>query len=76
MSDILIRHAESAAEIVACFPTIVQLRPYLADSGEPAAAVARQRAASYRILPAWGSTVPAGLAGYRVEENRIAGGDG
>ena len=53
---------------------MVQLRPDLADSGESAERVARQRAASYRILPAWGGSVPAGIAGYRVEENQTVRG--
>ena len=55
-------------------PIMVQLRPDLADSGESAERVARQRAASYRILPAWGGSVPAGIAGYRVEENQTVRG--
>jgi GNAT superfamily N-acetyltransferase len=73
MTDILLRHAESDAETAACFPVMVQLRPHLADADELAARVARQRAAGYRILAAWRDGMPAGLAGYRIEENLIHG---
>ena len=73
MTDILLRHAESDADIAACFPVMVQLRPHLADADELVARVARQRAASYHILAAWRDGVPIGLAGYRIEENLIHG---
>jgi GNAT superfamily N-acetyltransferase len=49
------------------------LRPHLADAGELAARVRRQRDGGYRLLAAWtGGTVLA-LAGYRVQENLIHG---
>jgi GNAT superfamily N-acetyltransferase len=73
MSGIVLRHAETDAEIAACFPVMVQLRPHLADAAELVARVARQRAAGYRILAAWGDSVPVALAGYRLEENLIHG---
>lgn len=73
MSGITLRHAEGDAEIAACFPVMVQLRPHLADAAEFAARVARQRTAGYRLLAAWRGDVPVALAGYRVEENLVHG---
>jgi ribosomal protein S18 acetylase RimI-like enzyme len=73
MNDIVLRHAETDAEIAACFPAMVQLRPHLADADELAARVARQRAAGYCLLAAWRGNVAIGLAGYRIEENLIHG---
>ena len=71
--DLALRHAETDAEIAACFPVMVQLRPHLAGADELVTRVARQRAAGYRILTAWRGDVPIGLAGYRIEENLIHG---
>ena len=73
MNDIGMRHAESDADIAACFPVMVQLRPHLANAEELVERVARQRAAGYCILAAWREGVPIGLAGYRTEENLIHG---
>lgn len=73
MPDIVLRHAETDAEIAACFPVMAQLRPHLADAGELVARVGRQGAAGYRILAAWREGAPVGLAGYRFEENLIRG---
>ena len=73
MNDILLRHADTEAEIASCFPVMAQLRPHLADAEELVARVGRQRAAGYRLLAAWRGDVPVGLAGYRIEENLIHG---
>jgi GNAT superfamily N-acetyltransferase len=73
MNDLVLRHAETDAEIAACFPIMAQLRPHLADAAELVARVARQRAAGYRLLAAWRGDVPIGLAGYRIEENLVHG---
>lgn len=73
MSDIVLRHAETDAEVAACFPVMVLLRPHLGDAEELVARVARQRAAGYRLLAAWRDGVPVGLAGYRAEENLVHG---
>jgi GNAT superfamily N-acetyltransferase len=73
MSEITLRHAETDAEVAACFPVMVLLRPHLADAAELVARVARQRVAGYRILAAWRDDRPAALAGYREEENLIHG---
>lgn len=73
MNEPVLRHAETDAEIAACFPVMVQLRPHLVDAAELVARVARQRAAGYRLLAAWRGDVPIGLAGYRVEETLVNG---
>jgi GNAT superfamily N-acetyltransferase len=73
MTEIVLRHAEEAAEIAACYPVMVLLRPHLADADELVARVMRQREAGYRLLGAWREAVPVALAGYRFEENLIHG---
>ncbi len=73
MNDLVLRHAETDAEIAACFPVMALLRPHLTGAAELVARVARQRAAGYRILAAWRAAVPIGLAGYRTEENLVHG---
>jgi GNAT superfamily N-acetyltransferase len=72
MSETL-RHAETDAELAACFPVMRLLRPNLTSPEELCARVHRQAAAGYRILAAWRDTVPVGLAGYRPQENLIRG---
>jgi len=67
------RHAETAAEIAACFPVMVQLRPHLAGAEELVARVTRQREEGYRLLAEWRDGTPVALAGYRFTENLIHG---
>jgi hypothetical protein len=73
MKDMAIRHAETEAEIAACFPVMALLRPHLIGVEEFVTRVARQQAAGYRLLAAWRDTTPLALAGYRFEENLIRG---
>jgi hypothetical protein len=61
-----LRHAETDAEVAACFPVMTLLRPHLTGADER---VARQRKAGYRILGAWREDAAVALAGYRTEEN-------
>jgi len=70
---IAFRHAETAAELTACFPVMLELRPHLADAREFLPRVQRQAADGYRLLAAWRDGQPLGLAGYRVQENLIRG---
>ena len=69
----VLRHAESDAEIAACFPVMRQLRPHLSDAAELVARVRRQQQDGYRLLAAWRDETPVGLAGWRVQENLIRG---
>jgi ribosomal protein S18 acetylase RimI-like enzyme len=73
MNDVTIRHAETEAEVVACFRVMVLLRPHLTGAEEFVTRVARQHAAGYRLLAAWRDAAPLGIAGYRFEENLIRG---
>jgi GNAT superfamily N-acetyltransferase len=73
MTDVVLHQAETAADIAACFPVMVQLRPHLCDAEELVRRVLRQRKDGYWLLAAWRGETPAGLAGYRVEENLIYG---
>ena len=70
---VTLRHAESAADLVACFPVMRELRQHLADADEFLSRVRRQFADGYRLLGAWLDARPVGLAGYRVQENLIRG---
>jgi len=69
----VLRHAESDAEIAACFAAMRELRPHLADAAEFVGRVRRQQADGYRLLAAWRGQTAVGLAGYRVTENLIHG---
>jgi GNAT superfamily N-acetyltransferase len=68
-----LRHAETDAEIAACFPVMRMLRPHLATAEELCTRVRRQSEAGYRILAAWRGDEAVGLAGYRPQENLIRG---
>jgi GNAT superfamily N-acetyltransferase len=68
-----IRHAETDAEIAACFPVMRLLRPHLTSAEELCSRVRRQAEAGYRILAAWLGDEAVGLAGYRPQENLIRG---
>jgi GNAT superfamily N-acetyltransferase len=72
MTDTL-RHADTDAEIAACFPVMRLLRPHLTGPEELRARVRRQAEAGYRILAAWRGDAVIGLAGYRPQENLIRG---
>ena len=74
MTPVTLRHAETDGEITACFPTMHELRPHLADAAELVERVRRQRdEAGYRLLVAWRGEAAIGLAGYRVQEMLVAG---
>jgi ribosomal protein S18 acetylase RimI-like enzyme len=74
MSTIVLRHADSAAEIAACFPVMRELRPHLRSAEELVERVARQQTdAGYRLLAAWSGDTACALAGYRVQETLIRG---
>lgn len=67
------RHAETDAEIAACFPVMRLLRPHLENPEELCARVRRQARGGYRILAAWSGEEAVGLAGYRPQENLVRG---
>jgi ribosomal protein S18 acetylase RimI-like enzyme len=68
-----LRHATTRDELAACYPVIVELRPFLKDTAgwcERASAMAE---AGYRVLAAWRQDRAVAVAGYRVMENLIHG---
>lgn len=74
MSTVALRHAESTAEIAACFPVMHELRPHLRSAEELVERVSRQqREAGYRLLAAWSGDAVLALAGYRMQETLIRG---
>lgn len=73
MDDAPLRHAETEAELRACFPVMKELRPHLQGPGDFVERIARMRAEGYRLLAAWQSGSPIALAGYRLQENLIYG---
>lgn len=73
MPPLELRHAESDADIVACFAPMHELRPKLADASELLARVRRQQKEGYRLLAMWRDGRAVGAAGYRVQENLIRG---
>lgn len=72
-TNVELRHAESPAELAACFPVMRELRPQLSSADEFVERAARQMTAGYRLLAAWIDGRPVGLAGYRIQENLIRG---
>lgn len=69
-----LRHADSDADLLACWPVVHQLRPRLQSAEDFIARVHRMRADHYRILAAWQDNHTAvALGGYRLAENLIYG---
>lgn len=71
--ELALHHADSEAEIAACYPVMALLRPHLASADELVTRIDRQRGAGYRLLGLWRGAAPVALAGYRFEENLIHG---
>ena len=68
-----LRHADSEADVRACFDVMRQLRPGLRDAEALLAAMATQRPQGYRLLAAWHDGRAVALAGYRLLDNLIHG---
>jgi ribosomal protein S18 acetylase RimI-like enzyme len=69
-----IRHAETDADISACFPVMQALRPHLSSPDELLERVRRQMdREDYHLLAAWSGDNVIGAAGYRMQENLIRG---
>ncbi|WP_035992817.1 GNAT family N-acetyltransferase [Paraburkholderia caribensis] len=74
MTDTLtLRHAETDADVMACFDVMHQLRPQLNSREEFLARVTLQRAQGYRLLGVWEDGKAVALAGYRRIDNLIHG---
>ena len=68
-----LRHASSRDELAACYPVIVELRPFLRDAAEWCERASAMAGAGYRVLAAWRQDHAVAIAGYRVTENLIRG---
>ncbi|MFQ6333162.1 GNAT family N-acetyltransferase [Methylophilus sp. 3sh_L] len=71
--QILLKHAESDAEVLACFNVMRELRPNLISAESFLEQVTRMRERGYRLLAALEGDVPVALAGYRDKEMLIHG---
>jgi GNAT superfamily N-acetyltransferase len=71
--SIAIRPAETQADLEACFPVMLALRPHLTDAVELVTRIQSQAAQGYRLLAAWRDAAVIGAAGYRMQENLIRG---
>lgn len=72
-SALRLAHADSDAEIAACFAVMRELRPHLAGADELVARVRRQQREGYRLLALWDGDRAVACAGYRVTENLVRG---
>jgi GNAT superfamily N-acetyltransferase len=68
-----LRHADSEAELHACWPAMHELRPHLRDAHDLVERVHRMREDGYRLLAAWRGDEAIALAGYRLQENLVYG---
>lgn len=71
--DTVLRHAETDADVIACFGVIQQLRPNLQSREELLTRVVLQRAQGYRLLVVWDDRTPVALTGYRRIDSLIHG---
>jgi ribosomal protein S18 acetylase RimI-like enzyme len=73
VSEPVLRHAETTAEIAKCYAVMRELRPHLRSEAEFIERVQRQQSVGYRLLTAGIDDRIVGLAGYRPQENLIYG---
>jgi ribosomal protein S18 acetylase RimI-like enzyme len=71
--EVTLKHAESDAEVLACFDVMRELRPNLINAQSFLEQVTRMRERGYRLLVALEGDVPVALAGYRDKEMLIHG---
>ncbi|CAG9183295.1 hypothetical protein LMG23992_04952 [Cupriavidus laharis] len=72
-NNLTLRHAETEADILACFPVMRQLRAKLQTPEDFLATVTLQGGQGYRLLALWDDGKPVALAGYRRLDNLIHG---
>lgn len=73
MNSHVLRHANTEAEVRACFSVMQPLRPHLHDEADFAARISRMRAENYHLLAVWHGPNAVALAGYRFQENLLYG---
>lgn len=72
-SNMTFSHMDSDADLIACYPIMLELRPRLASEEAFIAQVKRQQKSGYLILAAVADDMIAGLAGYRISEDFVHG---
>ena len=72
-AEAVLRHAESDADILACYEPMRELRPHIGSAHELLTRVRRQARDSYRLLAAWHGGNAVAVAGYRITETLIRG---
>ncbi len=72
-SKITLKHAETDADILACFDVMHELRPNLTSAASFLEKVQRMQEHGYRLLAAVEDGKPVALAGYRDKEMLIHG---
>jgi ribosomal protein S18 acetylase RimI-like enzyme len=72
-TDLGYRHAESDAEILACYEPMRELRPHIGSAQEFLTRVRRQADDGYRLLACWRGGAAVAVAGYRSMETLIRG---
>ncbi|MDF3888096.1 GNAT family N-acetyltransferase [Cupriavidus basilensis] len=72
-NNLTLGHAQTEADILACFPVMRQLRPKLQMPEDFLANVTLQSGQGYRLLALWDDGKPVALAGYRRLDNLIHG---
>lgn len=70
---ITLRAVQDAAQCLACFALMRELRPHLTDAEAFVDQVQRQARQGYRLLAAFRGEQVIGLAGYRLQENTLYG---
>lgn len=66
-------HAETEADVIACFDLMRELRPHVQSPEEWLVRLARQKEQGYRLLVAWRDGAAVALAGYRYQDNLVYG---
>src|SRR5215470_6709766 len=68
-----LRPAASRDELEACYPVVVELRPFLKDAADWCRRASAMAEGGYQVLAAWRHDRAIAVAGYRVMENLIHG---
>lgn len=72
MNTFRLAHAETDAQLQACFAVMSELRPHLVDTAAFIDQIRRQAGQNYRLLAAWQGEEAKALAGYRLLENLLS----
>lgn len=69
----IFQHAESDAELMACYPVMRELRPLLHSAQAFVERARLQQKQGWWLLAQWNGGAPTALAGYRWLENLVHG---